>query len=126
MRTKTKVLVVGVVTAFVAGASGVAVAASSSAGKGTSPSAIGTAKAGRTASRGQVENFFDAKAVALLAARLRLPLDQARTMAARLERLAAQGGIDPTGAEFGSIAKDAGTTPQKLAAALDQVKRAKG
>lgn len=126
MRIKQKLLVVGVVTAAVAGASGVAVAASSAGGKGATPSVARTAKVAKPAGRRAVENFFDAKAVGLLAARLHVPLGQARTVAARLEHLAARGSIDPNAPEFVSIAKGVGTTPQKLAAALDAVKRAKG
>jgi hypothetical protein len=121
MRIKTKVLVIGAVTAVLAGASGVAVAASSSAGSPTPPTAA------KTAVQKPAGKFFDARTVALLAAQLRIPLRQAGTVADRLERIAARGrGIDPTSPEFVSIAKYAGTTPKKLAAALDGVKRAKG
>lgn len=120
MRIRTRVLVGVGAAAVIAGVSGVAVASSASpAPVGGKPSATASA-----ASR----PLFDSKAVAVMAAQLGTGTDQARTVLDQIQRLAAKGGakgsIDPFDPAFVTIARNAGVTPQRLASALDQVKKA--
>ena len=127
MRMRARVLVAGAVTGAVAAATGVAVAATPGGG-GAAPvagRAAAHAKAARSVSA-PPWSFFDAETVRLLAARLNLNVEQTRTIATHLDRLAAKGGLDPAAPAFVAIAKAADTTPRGLAAALDAVKRAKG
>jgi hypothetical protein len=69
--------------------------------------------------------MFSENGLALLATRLGVSDAKARQIGGRILRLgAARGGIEPASPEFAAIAKDAGTTPQQLGAALDAAKKA--
>jgi hypothetical protein len=63
-------------------------------------------------------------AAAALASTLGVSIPAAQSALQRIGALSGKGGIDPKSADFAAIAHDAGVSPERLAAALDEVKRA--
>ncbi len=66
----------------------------------------------------------DAQFSKQLAQMLGLSLDRANVVATELDALAKNGSIDAASAQFSRIAAGAGVTPDRLAAAVDEIKKA--
>lgn len=121
MFRRTWLLVTGAAV-VIAGASGVAYGASSS----TSPHpTVAPVAASEPRDTAFARSMFSGRGLALLATRLGVSDAKARQIAGQILKLtAAKGGIEPASPEFAAIAKDTGTTPRQLGAALDAVKKA--
>ncbi len=104
--------------AVIAGASGVAFAASAPSPK-PSPTSIVKTKG----SPPPAGDFFDDRVIGVLAAQLGVSRATATTLAGQLRALSAKGGINTDDPAFLAIARGAGVTPQRLGAALAVAKK---